>query len=53
MAKRMAKNLPKKKNVEVEKMLRQQRVARWIKKTSLMSVLLATLISLGYASYQA
>ncbi len=53
MAKRMAKNLPKKKNVEVEKMLRQQRVARWIKKTSLMSVLLATLVSLGYASYQA
>ncbi len=53
MAKRMAKNLPKKKNIEVEKILRQQRVARWVKRTSLMSVLLATLISLGYASYQA
>ena len=53
MAKRMARNLPKKKNAEVEKALRQQRITTWIKKTSLLTVLLAAFVSLGYVSYQA
>ena len=53
MAKRMAKNLPKKRNAEVEKVLRQQKLTRWIKVTSLMSILFACLASLIYVSYRA
>ena len=53
MAKRMAKNLPKKRNAEVEKVLRQQKLSRWIKAASLMSILLACLVSLFYVSYKA
>ena len=53
MAKRMAKNLPKKRNAEVEKVLRQQKLTRWIKAASLMSILFVCLVSLIYVSYKA
>lgn len=53
MAKRMARNLPKKRNTELEKALRQQRITGFIKKASVLTVLLSTLVSLAYLSYQA
>ena len=53
MAKRMAKNLPKKRNAQVEKVLRQQKITGWLKSTGLVSVLLASFTVLAYVSYKA
>ena len=53
MAKRMAKNLPKKRNQQVENALRQQKIVGLVKSASLVSIVLVSLISLGYVSYKA
>jgi len=51
MVKRMAKSLPKKKNVQVEKALRQQKISSFIKVASLLSIVFVSLVSLIYLSY--
>ncbi len=49
----MAKNLPKKRNQQVENALRQRKIVSLVKSASLVSIVLVSLISLGYVSYKA